>query len=55
MNVDINQDVVVGFDRDGRPLNSWGEVVSWQPGESMCVSNELMESIFRAREEIEEE
>jgi len=55
MNVDINQDVVVGFDKDGRLLNSWGEIVSRQPGESICVSNELMESILRAQELIEPE
>lgn len=55
MNIDINRDVAVGFDKDGRPVNCWGEIVSWQLGKGLCVSNELMESILRAREEIEEE
>ena len=53
-NIDINRDVTVGFDRDGRPVNYWGDIIPWQPGQRICVSNELMESILRAREEIDD-
>jgi len=54
MNIDINRDIVVGFDRDGRPINCWGEIVFWQPRNEMCVSKKLLEDLLRAREEIEE-
>lgn len=55
MNIDINRDVAVRFDGDGRPVNCWGEIIYWQPGQRMVVSSELMESILRAREEIDDQ
>lgn len=55
MDIDINRDVTVGFDIAGRPVNCWGDIIYWQPGQRMIVSDELMKSILRAREEIEEE
>lgn len=53
-NIDINRDIAVGFDVAGRPVNCWGEIIYWQPGQRMVVSNELMESMLRAREEIDD-
>lgn len=55
MNIDINRDVAVRFDTNGRPVNCWGDIIPWQPEKTIHVSDELMESILRAREEIEEE
>lgn len=57
MNIDINQDVVVGFDRDGRPLNCWGEIVpSREDGSKrMLFSKEILDSLRRARKLIEPE
>lgn len=55
MNIDINRDVVVGFDGDGRPVNSQGELVSWKPGTRRLMSKELLESWRRARKEIKDE
>jgi len=54
-NIDINRDVAVRFDVDGRPINHWGDIIPWRPEQRLCVSNELMENILRAREEIDEE
>jgi len=55
LNIDINKDMVVGFDGDGRPINCRGEIVLRKPGTEMVVSGELMESILRAREELYED
>lgn len=56
MNIDINQDVVVGFDRDGRPLNHLGEIVPDGGGKRRLLFNvELLKSLRKARKLVEPE
>ena len=56
MNIDINKDVVVGFDPDGRPLNHLGETLSDGGGKKrMLFSAELLNSLREARKLIEPE
>lgn len=55
-NIDINRDIAVGFDRDGNPLNIYGErIPSGKRGERLCMSQALLDSFRRARKLIEPE
>lgn len=55
MNIDINRDVAVGFDRDGNPLNYIGEEIPSGKGKRLLMSKELLDSLRRARKEIDRE
>jgi len=52
MNIDINKDIAVCFDRDGRPLNCYGEVIP-RKGFKVVVNQKLGAALRRAQKEIE--
>ncbi len=55
MNVDIDRDVVVGFDGDGKPLNHLGDLVPYRPGTRLFFSSKLLDGIRSVRNHILDE
>ena len=56
MNIDINENVAVGFDgMTGQPLDCYGEVIPHKLGERLKVSHKLGASLRRAQKLIKRE
>jgi len=54
-NIDINQNVAVGFNQCGQPLDCDGEIIPHKIGERLQVSHKLGRSIRRAQKLIKPE
>ncbi len=49
MNIDINENVAVCFNRNGQPLDCYGDVIPHKLGEKLKVSDKLGVSLRRAQ------